>query len=246
MANRNRCVFVTGSSRGIGFGIAKAFAMQGDTVILNGRIDNAQLSNAVEEMLTINPNVLGICTDLSDYESAQKTFAQIVATYGPVEVLINNAGAAHYGLFTDMTPQEWQKVLADNLLTAINTSHLAIPSMVRAKSGCIINITSIWGITGASCEAIYATSKAALCAFTKSLAKELGPSGVRVNAIACGAFDTRMNDHLTLNEKAEFIENIPLGRFGHPDEAGELAVFLASPAARYLTSQIITLDGGLI
>ena len=241
---RPRTVLVTGGSRGIGLGIAKSFAAQGDTVIINGRTDSAALEQSVEELRQMGCKAAGFIADLSDYQQAQDMYAHIQAEYGPVEILINNAGAAYYGLFSDMTPADWQGVLANNLLTAINVSHLAVPAMVQAKRGCIINVTSVWGIAGASCEVMYSAAKAAIIGFTKALAKELGPSGVRVNAIACGAFDTRMNECLTPTEKTAFVENIPLGRFGHVEEAGSLAVFLAK--ADYLTGQVIPLDGGII
>jgi len=240
----SRVVLVTGSSRGIGFGIAKCFAANGDTVVLNGREDAKTLAESVEELKRTGYDVASFISDLSNYENAKEMFLQVKARYGPVEVLINNAGSAHYGLFSDMCVPDIQGVLANNLHTTINASHLAVPDMVRAKSGCIINITSVWGITGASCEVMYSASKAAVIGFTKALAKELGPSGVRVNAIACGAFDTRMNDQLSHEEKNAFAENIPLGRFGYPDEAGALAVFMAG--AEYLTGQVIPLDGGLV
>jgi len=234
-----RRVLITGGSRGIGLAIAKSFVESGDHVIITAR-DATQLQRAADELY-----VQYIAADFSDYEQAQRAFAQIEAD-GPVDVLINNAGTAHFGLFTDMTPAQWHDVISNNLLTAINASHLAIPAMVRAKSGIIINITSIWGLTGASCEAVYAATKGAVCALTKSLAKELGPSNIRVNAIACGAIDTRMNDRLSSEEKSAFIDDIPLGRFGQPQEVGPLAVFLASDNASYLTGQIIALDGGVI
>jgi 3-oxoacyl-[acyl-carrier protein] reductase len=139
-----------------------------------------------------------------------------------------------------------QAILAANLLSVMNASHCAIPHMVRAKAGCIINISSIWGISGASCEAVYSAAKAGVNGFTKALAKELAPSGIRVNAIACGAFDTRMNNHLSPQEKIAFANQIPLGRFGTPHEAGNLALFLASHNAAYLTGQVIPLDGGVV
>jgi len=266
--NKNRVVLVTGSSRGIGLAIASAFAAQGDTIILNGRSDADKLVQSVEELRQINPDnaavhddiakhvhaasdllqrkhkVGGFLADLSDYAAAQDMFKYITSEYGPVDVLINNAGVAYYGLFSEMEITDIDKVLEQNLLTTINASRLAIPTMVQAKCGCIINISSIWGIAGASCEVIYSAAKAGIIGFTKALAKELGPSGVRVNAVACGAFDTRMNDNLSPDEKADFAESIPLGRFGHPEEVGALAVYIAG--AEYMTGQVVTLDGGLL
>jgi len=239
-------VFVTGSSRGIGFGIAQKFVQSGYTVVLNCRQDEAQLAQAVRELQAIGGSVMGICADMSDYMQAQTAFVKIEAAYGPIDILVNNAGAAHFGLFTDMQPVEVSQVLSTNLHTTINTSHLALPYMIRKKAGCIINITSIWGVVGASCEAVYSAAKAGVIGFTRALAKEVGPSGVRVNAIACGAFETRMNDRLTADEVAEFTEGIPLGRFGKPQEVGDLAVFLASEQASYLTGQVINLDGGVV
>ncbi|MCL2215687.1 MAG: SDR family oxidoreductase [Defluviitaleaceae bacterium] len=245
----SRVVLVSGSSRGIGLGIAKAFAAQGDSIVLNAREDAAQLERAVNELreaFPANPKITGILADLADYESSERLFAQVEAEFGAVQVLINNAGAAHFGLFTDMSPPEIHGILAANLHTALNASHRAIPNMVSAKTGTIINITSIWGITGASCETVYSAAKAGVVGLTKSLAKELAPSGICVNAIACGAFETRMNDRLSKDEKNAFAESIPLGRFGLPQEAGDLAVFLASEKAAYLTGQVIPLDGGFL
>jgi len=239
-------VFVTGSSRGIGFGIAKKFAQDGHTVVLNCLQDKAQLAKAVAELEAFGGNVTGFCADMSDYAQAQAAFAQIEMLHGSVDILVNNAGMAHFGLFTDMQPCEIGEVLAANLSTVINASHLALPHMVCKKSGCIINVTSIWGVAGASCEAVYSAAKAGVIGLTKALAKEVAPSGVRVNAIACGAFETRMNDRLTAAEVAEFTENIPMGRFGMPQEVGDLAVFLSSERASYLTGQVIALDGGIL
>ena len=240
-------VLVTGSSRGIGFGIAAAFAKTGHTVILNGRQDKARLDEAVAALRRdYGGQVSGFCADLSDYAGARGMFEAIEAAHGPVEILINNAGAAYFGLFNHMQPGEMSHVLANNLNTTLHASRLAVPHMIRAKAGCIINITSIWGIAGASCEVVYSAAKAGVIGFTKALAKEVAPSGIRVNAIACGAFETRMNDRLTAEEKADFTADIPMGRFGDPSEVGDLAVFLASEKAGYLTGQVITLDGGVI
>jgi len=246
-----RTVLITGSSRGIGFAIAKAFFVQGDNVVLNCREDVAQLEKAVTELRAAESpdaqsRVTGICADVSNYDACAEMFEKAEAVFGKVNVLVNNAGIAHFGLFTDMNPLEIQNIISANLLSAINASHIAIPSMVRAKAGCIVNVTSIWGISGASCEAVYSAAKAGVNGLTKALAKELAPSNIRVNAIACGAFETRMNERLSQYEKNAFTEGIPLGRFGSPAEVGELSVFLASNAAGYLTGQIIPLDGGVL
>jgi len=236
-------VLVTGSSRGIGFGIAEAFAKQGHTVILNGREDRVRLEEAVQEL---GGSTVGYCADVSDFNQAQQLFMKIEENGGPVDVLINNAGMAHLGLFSDMPPVEIDCVLTSNLQAVLYPSRLAVPGMVRKKAGAIVNISSIWGVTGASCEVVYSAAKAGVIGFTKALARELGPSNIRVNAIACGAFETRMNDWLTDHERADFIENIPLGRFGQPSEVGELAVFLSEDSAAYLTGQVIALDGGIL
>jgi len=245
----NRVILISGSSRGIGAGISRAFAANGDAVVLNGREDAAQLEHAVKELrkeFPKNNKITGILADMSDYEACSNIFTQVEEIFGKVDVLVNNAGAAHFGLFTDMTPQEIQNTINANLHTAINASHRAIPAMVKAKAGCIINITSIWGIQGASCEAVYSAAKAGIIGLTKALAKELAPSNIRVNAIACGAFETRMNARLSDEEKNAFAAEIPLGRFGLPYEVGDLAVFLASDKSSYLTGQVIALDGGII
>jgi len=237
-------VLITGGSRGIGLGIARAFSARGDLVILNAKSDYVQLAISVLELRKTGTHAAGYLADLSSRAQARDMFAKIEYDYGPVDVLVNNAGAAHYGLFSDMSDDDIQGVLADNLLTTINATHQAVPAMVRAKAGCIINITSIWGIQGASCEVMYSAAKAGVIGFTKALARELGPSGVRVNAIACGAFDTRMNDVLSSEDRAAFTGEIPLGRFGDVSEVGELAVYLAG--AEYITGQVVPICGGVV
>ncbi|MCL2200017.1 MAG: SDR family oxidoreductase [Defluviitaleaceae bacterium] len=229
-------VLITGSSRGIGYAIAQSFT-KNDKVILNCREDEAQLKKAMAEL-----NCEGYVADVSNYAVCQEMLDKI----GEIDVLINNAGISHFETFDQMTHAEIMESINANLMTAINTSHLVIPSMIRKKSGCIINISSIWGICGASCEAVYSAAKAGINGLTRALAKELAPCGIRVNAIACGVFETRMNERLSAQEKNAFAEEIPMGRFGNPQEAGELAVFLASDKASYITGQIIALDGGFL
>ena len=250
---KSRNVLVTGSSRGIGFGIAMAFVKNSDNVVVNCLTDEQRLNDAIAELRTeaVNENekkplVFGLRADASNYEDCQKLMWYTEEKLGMVDVLINNAGKEYTGLFQDMAPEAVKEILNANLLPVMYPTHLVLPSMIKAKAGAIINISSIWGVSGASCEAVYSAAKAGVIGFTKSLAREVGPCGIRVNAIACGAFDTRMNEHLSVNEKEMFLKDIPLGRFGQPHEVGALAVFLASEEAGYITGQVIGHDGGYL
>lgn len=243
---KNKTVLVTGSSRGIGRAIAIAFGHAGCRVVLNASKSAAQLEETKALLEQEGIPVLALLADVSDYEACQKLFQTIEKTFGPVDILVNNAGISHIGLFTDMTPAQWKRILSVNLESALNCTHLAVPAMVRQKAGVILNISSMWGETGASCEAVYSASKGALNAFTKAMAKELGPSQIRVNAISCGIIDTDMNACFSKEERQALAEEIPLMRFGRPEEVGELAVFLASDRAAFLTGKILTLDGGMI
>ena len=157
--------------------------------------------------------------------------------------MVNNAGVSHIGLLSDLSLDEWNLLIQTNLTSVFCCCKHAVPNMVRNQYGRIINISSVWGIAGASCEVAYSASKGGVNAFTKALAKELAPSNISVNAIACGVVDTRMNQHFSTEEQQKLAEEIPAGRFGTPKETAQLAAFLASAPA-YLTGQIISLDGG--
>lgn len=165
--------------------------------------------------------------------------------FGHIDVLVNNAGISYVGLLTDMSEEDWNRVISSNLTSVFNCCSLAIPEMVRKKSGKIINISSVWGNVGASCEVAYSASKGGMNAFTKALAKELAPSNIQVNAIACGAIDTEMNSLLTDEELSELKNEIPAGRLGRAEEVADL-VYQLSRDNTYLTGQIIGLDGGWI
>ncbi|MBR0105092.1 MAG: SDR family oxidoreductase [Firmicutes bacterium] len=234
-------VFISGSSRGIGFAIAKKFAENGACVLLNGGKDKAGLEKAWEEIKNINPGAEMYFFDVSDYDECKEAFEKM----GDIDILINNAGISHLGLFTDMKPEEWKRVIDVNLISVMNCTHLALPNMIRKKSGVIINISSMWGDRGASCEAAYSASKGGINAFTKAMAKEVGPSGIRVNAVACGVIETKMNEWISQEERQVLMDEISLERFGKPEEIGDLVLFLASDRASYINGQIITADGGM-
>ena len=233
-----KTVLVTGASRGIGRSIAKAFAAAGYHVFAVARRSQEALLSLQQEI-----GCTPIVADVSDPDQVSSIYNIIFQHCEQLDVLVNNAGISHIGLLQDMSLDEWDQIINTNLRSAFLCSKLALPSMIRRQSGCIINISSMWGERGASCEVAYSASKGGLNAFTKALAQEVAPSGIRVNAIACGAIDTDMNRFLSEEERAELEAGIGLGRFGRPEEVADLALFLASSQSSYLTGQVITLDG---
>lgn len=232
--------FVTGASRGIGKAIATALAKEGYNLYLTCHKNKESLFSLMKNLEeTYSINCTGFVGDVSDYNFVSQCFSNI----DHLDVLINNAGISHIGLFQDMTPEEWNRVLSVNLSSAFYTSKLAVANMIKVHSGKILNISSVWGNAGASTEVAYSASKGGLNSFTKALAKELAPSNIQVNAIACGMIDTDMNNCFSQEEKNAITEEIPAGRMGTADEVAELVLnIIKSPA--YLTGQIITLDGG--
>lgn len=239
----SRNVLITGASRGIGKSIAKAFAKQGDNLILtclNSIEDLEKYAAELEKEFGIR--VRAAKCDMSDYEAVKALFTDI----NELDILINNAGVAYIGLLTDMEKEDWDRVLGTNLDALFFTSKFAVPLMLKKHSGRIINISSVWGNVGASCEVAYSASKGGVNSFTKALAKELAPSGIAVNAIACGVIDTDMNrKHLSDEDLEELKNEIPMDRLGRAEEVAELTVKL-SDAPSYMTGQIITIDGGWI
>lgn len=239
----SRNVLITGASRGIGKSIAKAFAKQGNNLILtclNSIEDLEKYAAELEKEFGIR--VRAAKCDMSDYEAVKALFADI----DDLDILINNAGVAYIGLLTDMEKEDWDRVLGTNLDALFFTSKFAVPLMLKKHSGRIINISSVWGNVGASCEVAYSASKGGVNSFTKALAKELAPSGIAVNAIACGVIDTDMNrKHLSDEDLEELKNEIPMDRLGRAEEVAELTVKL-SDAPSYMTGQIITIDGGWI
>ena len=240
----NKTVLITGASRGIGKAIAHKFANEGFSVIINcsKSADNLmQLKNELENLYHVN--VLASVGDIGNFSYIKELFSLIQTQFGGVDVLVNNAGISHIGLLSDMEMEQWQRIIDTNLSSAFYTSKLAIPYMLSQKQGKIINISSVWGNVGASCEVAYSASKGGLNTFTKALAKELAPSNIQVNAIACGCIDTAMNQCFSSEERQALEEEIPAGRFGTPEEVASLVYILASNC-NYMTGQVITLDGG--
>ena len=241
----NKTVFVTGSSRGIGKAIATIFAVEGYNVAIMCNHSKQELMETEKELKVYNPNILALVGDLADYNTAKNAVAQIEKKFGCIDILINNAGMSYIGLFNTMHPLEWKKIIDTNLGSVLNCTHCAVQNMIRIHRGSIINISSMWGELGASCEAVYSATKGAVNTFTKAMAKELAPSNIRVNAISCGVIDTKMNSFLSPAERMALQEEIPLGRFGTAEEVAKLALYLAESDSSYITGQIISIDGGM-
>lgn len=261
-----KTVLVTGASRGIGRAVALKFAKENYNVAISCIRSEARLMETKAEIEKIQTaqrlrlsslnesgarrqtdasGCLAFLGDMGDMPTCEKLFAQIRETFGHLDILVNNAGISYMGLLQDMSCEDWDRVIRTNLTSMFNLSKLAIPDMVSLKSGKIINISSVWGQRGASCEVAYSASKGAVNAFTRALAKELAPSHIQVNAIACGAIDTEMNHFLNTDELQALADEIPAGRLGTPEEAADLVLYLAR-GNQYLTGQVIGLDGGWI
>lgn len=235
-----RTAFITGASRGIGRAIAIRFAKEGYDLILSCLHSIRQLEKlALQLECDYGIRCIAIRADMGNYEEVVRVFEQIK----DLDVLINNAGISYVGLLSEMPQAKWHDVMRTNLDSCFYTSKLAIPLMLSKKQGHIINISSVWGNVGASMEVAYSASKGAVNSFTKALAKELAPSNIQVNAIACGLIDTDMNRHLSEEDMADLCAEIPADRIGSPDEVAELVLQVAEAPA-YLTGQVITIDGG--
>lgn len=242
---KKKYVLITGSSRGIGRACALAFAEAGYHVFINCKNSAEQLRETEEKILLSGGSCTRLPGDVSDPDCVRAIFRQIASVCGGLDVLVNNAGCSHFGLLTDMTDAEWRHVIDTDLSSAFYCCREALPYMISKKQGRIINISSMWGTSGASCEAAYSAAKSGLHGLTRALAKELAPSGIPVNALACGVIDTDMNSRLTAEERAALEEEIPAGRYGTAEEAAR-AVLNLTQMPSYLTGQIIGMDGGMI
>lgn len=239
-------ILITGASRGIGRSIALKFAAEGYYVFLNCR---ASVSRLEEVQHIIEEDYHTTCEivtgDVGNPNDVRRMFRQIYDSCSRLDVLVNNAGISHIGLLMDMSTEEWQHILDVNLSSVFYCCRAAIPPMISAGSGKIINISSMWGTSGASCEAAYSASKAGVNGLTKALAKELAPGNIQVNAIACGVIDTEMNQQLSPEERKSLEDEIPAGRYGTPEEIARITWDIAHAPA-YMTGQIIGVDGGYL
>ena len=241
-----KTILVTGASRGIGRSIALLFASKGWHVFLNCRssIDDLKHTAKLIDETTDGSYTL-VPGDVGNPDDVRNMFRNIYEECSSLDVLVNNAGVAHIGLLMDMSDSEWDKVISSDLSSVFYCCREAVPKMVRKHEGCIINISSMWGTVGASCEAAYSAAKSGIHGLTRALAKELAPSGIPVNAIACGVIDTVMNSQLDTEERADLEAEIPAGRFADPNEVASLVWQLyQSPA--YMTGQVLGIDGGYI
>ena len=241
-----KIALVTGSSRGIGRAVAAELARQGWAVCINYRLREDCARSLLEQLTAEGCRAMMVQADVSQQDQVTAMVRQVEETFGPVSLLVNNAGVAVYGLLTDLDPAVWQRLLDVNVTGMYNCCRCAIPPMVHEKAGHIINLASILGTNGASCEVAYSATKGAVVAFTKALAKELGPSGIRVNCVAPGCIDTDMIANLSPEDKAELADSTALCRMGTAEDVGDAIALLASERARFVTGQVFGVDGGLL
>ena len=243
MQLENQVAFITGARRGIGRAIALKLAQNGADCVLLARTAPDELA---EEIRGLGRRALAIAADVSDADAVDAAVKQAIAEFGKIDVLVNNAGIARDGLLIRMKLEQWQNVIDVNLSGAVYCTKAVARHMLKANAGRIITITSVIGQMGNAGQANYAASKAGLIGFTKSVAKELGSRGITANAIAPGFISTDMTADMTDEAKSALLQNVPLGALGEPDDVAEVALFLASPGARYITGQVLNVDGGLV
>lgn len=241
-----KTALITGASRGIGRATAELLARQGFAVAIN----YVQSQRAAEELAAAlraqGADAAAFQADVADLGQVEAMISAVEKRLGPVQVLVNNAGIAAQRLFTDITPAEWNAMLGVHVNGAYHCCRCVLPSMIREKRGKIVNVSSIWGITGASCEVHYSTAKAAIIGLTKALAKEVGPSGIQVNCVAPGVVDTDMLAGFDEAARRALMEETPLGRLGTPEETAAAIAFLASDAADFITGQVLGVNGGFL
>ena len=240
----NKVIIVTGASKGIGKEISKELAKKGNTIIANYNKSEKEIKELQQELEKQNIKIDIYKADVSKREEAANLVKYTIQKYGKIDVLINNAGISQIKEFTQITDEDWNNMINTNLNSVFYMSQEACRNMIHNKKGCIINISSIWGITGASCEVHYSVSKAAIDGLTKSLAKELGPSNIRVNSVAPGFIDTDINKNISEQARKEFIEQIPMEKIGQTEDISKCVEWLIED--NYTTVQVISINGGIV
>ena len=241
----SKTVIITGASGGIGSAATILFAEKGWNVVMNYYRSGEAAKLLASSLASRGYSVFPIYADVSDRSHVERMVYEAERRYGKIDALVNNAGISQQKLFTDITDSDFQKMLDVNLKGPFLCSQCVLPVMIHHKSGKIVNVSSVWGVTGGSCEVHYSASKAGLIGMTKALAKEVAPSGIQVNCVAPGIIETPMNNNLTPDELSAFVDEIPLGRMGEASEVAELIYFLCSESSDYITGQVISQDGGI-
>ncbi|MCR8656323.1 elongation factor P 5-aminopentanone reductase [Paenibacillus endoradicis] len=237
-------VLITGGSRGIGAAIAKRFAKEGYQIVIHYLNSHEQANETARECMAFGAKVITISADLSSKEQLHRMKEKLDSMNVTPDIIVNNGGISHYGMLMDVTEEQWDYVMNVNLKGMFLCTQLFMPHMISHKYGRVINVSSVWGMTGAACEVLYSTTKGGMNAFTKALAKELAPSGITVNAVAPGVVQTEMMNDFNTEEKEALEQEIPIGRFGSTDEIASLVYFLSLPESSYITGQIISPNGG--
>ncbi len=239
-------VLITGASRGIGKATAEKFAREGYNVIINYYKSKDKAIDLLERLLSSGTNAIAIQADVSNRKQVEKMFEEAYEKFGKIDVLVNNAGIADMTLFTDITEEQWKRIFDVNVNGMFNCCQCVLPRMISEKSGRIINIASIWGLVGASCEAHYSATKGAIISFTKALAKELGPSNILVNAVAPGAVDTDMIANVSGEVLEEIRYETPLEVIAKPEEIADIIYILSREETKLITGQVINPSGGFV
>ena len=242
---QGKTALITGAARGIGKALALRFAAEGADIAFTDLVIDENGKQTEEEIKALGVKCIGYASNAADYSQTEEVVKKVHEDFGKIDILVNNAGITKDGLMMRMTEGQWDAVINVNLKSAFNFIHAVLPIMMRQKSGSIINMASVVGVHGNAGQANYAASKAGLIALAKSIAQEVGSRGIRANAIAPGFIETAMTAALPDNVREEWVKKIPLRRGGKPEDIAEVAVFLASDMASYVTGQVIQVDGGM-
>ena len=241
----SKTVIITGASGGIGSAATILFAEKGWNVVMNYFRSAESAKLLASSLSSRGYNVIPYYADITDRSFVERMVYDTENRFGKIDALVNNAGISQQKLFTDITDYDFSKMISVNLTGTFLCSQAVLPNMIHNKAGKIVNISSVWGVTGASCEVHYSAAKAGVIGLTKALAKEVAPSGIQVNCIAPGLIETRMNNNIPIDQLSDFVDEIPLGRMGDPSEVAELIYYLCSEGSDYITGQVISQDGGI-